>query len=285
MNFGERLKKIRIENGLTQIQLAKILDISKSNISKYEAGSVEPNLEITAKIATYFTVSTDYLLGLSESKIADTDLEWRYPPVKNRLGTILSKYRSSKQFSISEFAKSIDISDDLEIKLENGVYEPSMPLLKKISNVTGYDIDYLVGARDKAYLSSSTHGINTLEGDFHFRARFEELCLRYGISKDNSEQFLGISPEDFFDISWNRMPTLPELLRIAYAFNVSVDYLIGKSDTPFSDLAKDELELILNYRDCIEPYKENIRERAEKLSSDSVKYSSVAADEKIKEAK
>ena len=68
MNFGERLRELRIENGLTQLQLAQILGISKSNISKYEAGNVEPNLDIITNVAIQFCVSTDYLLGLSDVK-------------------------------------------------------------------------------------------------------------------------------------------------------------------------------------------------------------------------
>lgn len=66
MNFGKNLKELRKKNELTQLQLSKILDTSKSNISKYEAGSIEPNLSILARVSTYFSVSTDYLLGLSE---------------------------------------------------------------------------------------------------------------------------------------------------------------------------------------------------------------------------
>ena len=64
MNFGNILKDLRNKHGLTQLQLAKILDISKSNISKYEAGSVEPNIDTLTHIANYFDVPTDYLLGI-----------------------------------------------------------------------------------------------------------------------------------------------------------------------------------------------------------------------------
>lgn len=290
MSFGERLKGLRLENGLTQLQLAEMLDISKSNISKYEAGSVEPNLEIITKIAIRFGVITDYLLGLTNDRINESDLEWRYPHVQNRLGSILYKYRKKEKLSINSFSQKLGISESLETKLEQGVYVPSMPLIKKIANITGYDIDYLIGATDHTKVpSDETFEIGNkktpiylLESDTHFRARFEELCDRHNVNKENSTEHLHVSSENFLDICSNRMPTLSELLRIAYAFNVSVDYLIGKTDTPFSGLSKDELELILNYRDCIEPYKQNIQERAAKLSAESAKDFSVAADESLK---
>ena len=290
MNFGERLKELRIENGLTQLQLAKILDISKSNISKYEAGSVEPNLDIITKSAIYFGVHTDFLLGLSNNRIDESELEWNFPHAKNRLGSILIKYRKREKLSTDKFAQKIGISESLETELEQGVYIPTMPLIKKIANVTGYDVDYLTGATDHTHILLDNPGeiysekipVYLCESDSHFRSRFEDLCAKHNISSDNTTTTLHISPEDFFDICWNRMPTLSELLRIAYAFNVSIDYLIGRTDTPFSDLNRDELELILNYRDCIDPYKQNIRERAEKLSAESAKISSVAADNPLK---
>lgn len=64
MNFGIKLKALRTEKKLTQSQLAEILQTSKSNISKYEANSIEPNFETLVKISKLFGVSIDYLLGL-----------------------------------------------------------------------------------------------------------------------------------------------------------------------------------------------------------------------------
>lgn len=286
MNFGERLKELRIENGLTQLQLAEILDISKSNISKYEAGSVEPNLDIITKSAVYFSIPTDYLLGLSDKRIDKSDHEWKLPHVQNRLGSILFKFREREKLSTGEFAQKMGISESLETELEQGMYVPTMSLIEKIAKITGYNVDYLTGATDHTRtrldqtfeIGHETIPVYLFESDSHFRSRFEELCRKHNINKDNASSTLQIASEDFFDICWNRMPTLSEILRISYTFNVSIDYLIGRTDTPFSGLSKDELELVLNYRDCIDPYKQNIRKRAEKLSEESAKISSVAAE-------
>ena len=70
MTFGAKLKALRQEHELTQYQLAKKLDTSKSNISKYESDSIEPSMRTLVLIAKYFNVSIDYLLGNSQySKI------------------------------------------------------------------------------------------------------------------------------------------------------------------------------------------------------------------------
>lgn len=66
MSFGNILRTLRTSKGMTQEQLAKKINLSKANVSKYEADLVEPNLETLALIATVFSVSVDYLLGIQE---------------------------------------------------------------------------------------------------------------------------------------------------------------------------------------------------------------------------
>ncbi len=63
MTFGKRLKELREEKKLTQEELGKLLNLSKANISKYEAESIQPNLESIEFLADFFNVSVDYLLG------------------------------------------------------------------------------------------------------------------------------------------------------------------------------------------------------------------------------
>lgn len=61
--FKERLKQLREEKGLTQKQLAEMLNISRSALSLYESGQRQPDLEILSKIARFFNVTVDYLIG------------------------------------------------------------------------------------------------------------------------------------------------------------------------------------------------------------------------------
>ena len=71
VNFGERLKKLRKENKLTQRELAKKLHVSKSVISYYELGDRTPSADILVKLAYIFNVSTDYLPGIKYERILD----------------------------------------------------------------------------------------------------------------------------------------------------------------------------------------------------------------------
>lgn len=61
--FITKLKELREENNIQQKELADILNVSKSTISGWEVGRNEPNQEMLIKIATYFNVTIDFLLG------------------------------------------------------------------------------------------------------------------------------------------------------------------------------------------------------------------------------
>ena len=62
--FCERLKELRIEKGIGQVELAKALNLSKGIISLWENGLREPKLSNLILLAQYFQVSIDYLAGI-----------------------------------------------------------------------------------------------------------------------------------------------------------------------------------------------------------------------------
>lgn len=68
MNFCEILKKLRTEKGISQRTLAKELDVAPTAISCYEKGTKPLTLKNVIKLAAYFEVSTDTLLGIDSSK-------------------------------------------------------------------------------------------------------------------------------------------------------------------------------------------------------------------------
>lgn len=68
--IGETLAILRKEKGLGQKQLAALLNISVGTVSNYENGVHSPDLATLCKLADFFHVTTDYLLGRTE---------YRYP--------------------------------------------------------------------------------------------------------------------------------------------------------------------------------------------------------------
>lgn len=76
VDFGERLKELRTQANLTQVQLAERIGVTKSAISYYELLERSPSPDIIVKLAAIFHVSTDYLLGVKRTQTIDvSDLD------------------------------------------------------------------------------------------------------------------------------------------------------------------------------------------------------------------
>lgn len=65
MNF--RLRQIRMQNKISQLKLALDLNLNQNSISRYENGDREADYDTLVRIADYFNVSLDYLLGRTEN--------------------------------------------------------------------------------------------------------------------------------------------------------------------------------------------------------------------------
>ncbi|MEL7567533.1 MAG: S24 family peptidase [Dehalobacterium sp.] len=84
--FSERLKNLRKEKKISQLTLSRDLKLGRSTITQYETGSRTPDYQTLLKIAQYFSVSVDYLLGntpliaeddQSSLYVAGTDLPYK----------------------------------------------------------------------------------------------------------------------------------------------------------------------------------------------------------------
>ena len=65
--FGDRLRELRQKSGVKQTAIAEMLGVLPRTIRFYESGKREPNIESIKKLAEFFGVSTDYLLGHSDN--------------------------------------------------------------------------------------------------------------------------------------------------------------------------------------------------------------------------
>lgn len=64
--FSDRLRHLRTSRDLSQMEFSKLIKLSKSSINMYERGEREPGLETLERIADFFNVDMDYLLGKSD---------------------------------------------------------------------------------------------------------------------------------------------------------------------------------------------------------------------------
>ena len=71
VDFGNRLKTLRLKKNMTQEQLARKLGLTKSVISAYETELRQPSYDVLIHIAKIYNVTTDYLLGIERKDKID----------------------------------------------------------------------------------------------------------------------------------------------------------------------------------------------------------------------
>ena len=71
IELGEKLKALRTANHLRQDQVARLVSVEKSSISMYETGMRQPSYVTLVRLADVFNVSTDYLLGRTNTSPLD----------------------------------------------------------------------------------------------------------------------------------------------------------------------------------------------------------------------
>lgn len=69
MEFCQKLKLLREEEGVTQSELAKKLGVSQSAVAQWEAGTRVPAAQAVVALARYFDTSSDFLLGLVDERL------------------------------------------------------------------------------------------------------------------------------------------------------------------------------------------------------------------------
>ena len=68
MTLNENIRQLRITRNLSQVDLAKALGVTKQSISNWENNNIQPSIDMLIHLAKFFSVSTDYLLGLEQRK-------------------------------------------------------------------------------------------------------------------------------------------------------------------------------------------------------------------------
>lgn len=104
MLFSKRLKELRKENKLTQLELAEKLGVAKSTIAGYEKGFRKPKMRALNELAELFNTSADFLIGLTDDRTAkepsrdlakllkEPDFHYKGQPVTNEDLDFLIQY-------------------------------------------------------------------------------------------------------------------------------------------------------------------------------------------------
>ncbi|EDN8509184.1 TPA: helix-turn-helix domain-containing protein [Listeria monocytogenes] len=114
--FSKRLSELRKKKGFSQYKLADELGFSRGQVANYEQGTREPDYQTLLKIAEFFNVSTDYLLGRDDNNLADTiaahiDSNASEEDIKEILAYIEEKrkeYANEEEIGVTDIAAKKD---------------------------------------------------------------------------------------------------------------------------------------------------------------------------------
>lgn len=98
-NFKNVFKQLRLQNGYTQDSLAEAVGLSRSAVSMYENGNREPDFETLEKIAVFFNVDMNYLLGSAEMIPRETQKEL-YEPTYEDIQSLIA--RNGKKLTLQQ---------------------------------------------------------------------------------------------------------------------------------------------------------------------------------------
>ena len=71
--LNQRIREMRLIKRMSQVELARLLGVSKQSVSNWENDNIQPSIEMLVKLAEIFSVSTDYLLGLEQTEMLNVD--------------------------------------------------------------------------------------------------------------------------------------------------------------------------------------------------------------------
>lgn len=214
--LGEKIAEQRKKLGLSQEELAEKLNISQKSISKYELGNRKPQYKVLVRMAEYFGVTTDYLLGLAKGG-------------NTMLGKRINELRKSSGMTQEEFGKKLGVIKQTVSSWENDLSEPNHAATIAIAKLFGVTTDYLLGAEGDA--------MGTEE-------KINEIAQRVGRNIRSIREQAGLSQDEFAEgfsvkqptvANWEtgkRQPDLNMLIQIAHFGGTNLDDLVMKELTP-----------------------------------------------------
>ena len=182
--FQERLKTLRGEKSLQEVATA--LGISRATLGYYESGDRKPDIEMLLRIANYYNVSCDYLLGLI--KVSSTNIDYRTISEKTGLCEGAAE-------QLSYMCKSANNPDDqhnslnkLRLSTLNSLLYGSTDILDNIAYYINLSFDYFGDCQEEEfnYIPIANLELCDSKFDFHFSDDYDYLyqIFLFEIQKD-----------------------------------------------------------------------------------------------------
>lgn len=225
----KNLKEVRLATGKTQKEVAAETNIGYKRYNSYETGAREPDAETLILLANYFNVTVDVLMGREEN---------------NTFGAKLKSIRTARNLSQRELSETLHVSQQTVGSWEVNRSSPSPEMLKKIA------------------LALNTSVLDLL-GDVQFSNTLRELRKARNISMKQLGEIIGLS-ESAISLyeTGKREPDYATLTKLADYFNVTVDYLMGRSEEKNNPLTPEESERVNKFDELFSSLSEEQQKNA-----------------------
>ena len=144
--IAERLKDIRIENDLTQIQMAKILNTTQNSYNRWENNVELISLKKLTKVCNYFNTSMDYLVGITRNNIGNGKHDLNYSIVGNNIKI----FRKDNKLSQKDLATLLNTSQSTISAYEAGKTIILTAFALEIVKKYNISLDWLYGRKEKS---------------------------------------------------------------------------------------------------------------------------------------
>ena len=144
-----RLKKLREEHGVKQKDLALFLNITQATLSNWERGRHDIDSKSLIKLADYFNVTTDYILGFSK-------IQGLSPSIEQIADNRIKELRIKKGMKQSELSKVVNVRQTTVSNWENEVTEIDKRSLFALADYFNVTTDYLLGKSNNPTPTDST---------------------------------------------------------------------------------------------------------------------------------
>lgn len=268
---GTRIKQLRKQNGLTQEELGKKMGVIKQTVSSWENNISEPNSEILLNLASFFDVTTDYLLGNDTIPDAVSDPDIQIGGYDNSINHWISKTGLGN----GEIAQRLGISEDLLTDYIRERIPIPYQILISLSDICEVSTDCLLGISAKSR-ESDFDNVLPFRYNHKIADRIRYLCEHTCIRTTSSflENLLSLSSKEiFYLIEYGFVPHMDTIIKLADYFNVSTDYLLCQVDE------QDE-KALCSFRQLNEDNKDIIVGEIKKCLKEQRYEESVAAEDK-----
>ena len=181
---GQNMRSLREWLGLHRRDIAAYLEIHESTYGKYELGKRTPSLEIVQRLAKFYDVSTDQILGNAPLDLSKNESIKKDKATKNvitlNVGQVIKNHRKRRGIEINELSESLHIDPDKITAWESGEYMPDSYMLIKISEYFNITMDELFG-RDKFELAVDDGELKQKNNELFssFTASQQEEAIRF----------------------------------------------------------------------------------------------------------